>query len=341
YIANYLIKSGILVSTAIIIHLIITSIPILRKRFIYIFLGIIPVHILFFILFYQFPNNTTIVVYSYNHLNYLNLTYNKFLYQLISYIAFFSIILQIYAIFKYNILETSIKKTRITFQHRLDTANIGMKVFSHSIKNQFITIRLLSEQLAGTGDNRPNEPILNEIMSICSSSVDRLSSLYRETKTGVIKLKYEYTNIMELLDSVVKRFKKSNPFIHFSIEGKSSICLNLDKKQFEKVLENIIMNSAEACEKGEDPIIIVRIGEVHDFISISVWDNGKGVEKKYIGRVFEPFFSTKPMASNWGIGLSFCQKVIEAFGGVISIFSEPEKGTTVQIYIPSEPAEKI
>jgi len=336
--SNSIIKLSIVVSLGIFVYLIATTIPVLKKRYIYMFLGIIPIHILFFILFYKFPNNSTVVIYMYSQLSHVNLPYNKVLYDLISYIAFFSVVLQIYAIYRYNILETNSKKNRITFQNRFDTANTAMKVFSHSIKNQLITIRLLTEHLIKISENKPgpDTEIYNEIMSVCNSSIQKLTTLYRETKTGVISLDYEYTDIVGIIKKTVEKYEMTSNGIHFTIDAKTSIRFKLDGTQLEKVLDNIMINSVEACGNGENPAILVKVEEVSNFLVITVCDNGIGIDKKNIGRIFDPFFSTKPMTSNWGIGLSYCQKVIEAFGGVISISSELEKGTSVDIYIPSE-----
>lgn len=63
-------------------------------------------------------------------------------------------------------------------------------------------------------------------------------------------------------------------------------------------------------------------------------DNGKGISKNMLSKVFDPFFSTKPSKNNFGLGLTFCYNVIQKHCGVIDIESEENKGTKIIIMLP-------
>ena len=66
---------------------------------------------------------------------------------------------------------------------------------------------------------------------------------------------------------------------------------------------------------------------------ISVRDNGKGIEKEAMERIFEPYFSTKKLGI--GLGLTITKRIVQEHGGKISVESEAGKGTTTTVEVPS------
>ena len=136
------------------------------------------------------------------------------------------------------------------------------------------------------------------------------------------------------MPQLVQKYQQITPFPQFILDVKEDIYLNLDKQHFEKVIDNIILNAIEASGRVRESKIHIFINVQNNYGIIGITDIGIGIAEKDLKKVFDPFYSTKPTSTNWGIGLSYCQKVVEAFGGVIAINSKIGQGTTVQIYIP-------
>jgi signal transduction histidine kinase len=162
--------------------------------------------------------------------------------------------------------------------------------------------------------------------------VERLGSLSH--RMGTLKLRYDDVPLSTVICNVIRKMEKTNPKIDFTFESNNDMLLYIDKKQFERVIENILINSIEACSKCENPGIRLLAKEQNSYTVIAVTDNGVGIKREDLDKVFEPFYSTKPTVSNWGVGLSYCQKIIKAFGGIIEADSKLGEGTTINIYIP-------
>ena len=120
-----------------------------------------------------------------------------------------------------------------------------------------------------------------------------------------------------------------------SLELKTSIpencILRADEKLVERILENLLSNSAHFTTAGG--IIQVVASEQGDKIQIEVKDNGKGISEKLISKVFDEYIhypdESVLYGSSTGIGLTFCKLAVEAQGGEIGITSKIGTGTTV------------
>ena len=103
-----------------------------------------------------------------------------------------------------------------------------------------------------------------------------------------------------------------------------------------QVIMNLLVNAADATEGRVDPRprIVVATNCTPDKVTMTVIDNGMGMNKSTLDKVFEEFFTTKPPGKGTGIGLAISKSLIESEGGAISIESELGSGTTVTIQLP-------
>jgi signal transduction histidine kinase len=99
-----------------------------------------------------------------------------------------------------------------------------------------------------------------------------------------------------------------------------------------QVFMNILTNSILAIE-GEGKIDI-KTSIVRDQVTISIRDNGSGMEPGVREHIFEPFFTTRPVGKGTGLGLSISYSIIEEHNGSIEAFSEPGKGSEFVITLP-------
>jgi two-component system sensor histidine kinase FlrB len=102
-------------------------------------------------------------------------------------------------------------------------------------------------------------------------------------------------------------------------------------------LANLCMNALQACAR--DPRIEIRVATTrHGLLSISLRDNGCGMDRDTRAHIFDPFFSTK--TDGTGLGLAVVKAVIESHGGRIAVFSRPGRGCRFRIFLPCRQAMK-
>jgi signal transduction histidine kinase len=109
-----------------------------------------------------------------------------------------------------------------------------------------------------------------------------------------------------------------------------------------RVILNLITNAFYASnerkkaskDQGFKPIVSISTKKTGDHLEIKVTDNGKGIPKEVVDKIFQPFFTTKPTGEGTGLGLSLSYDIVKAHGGEIRVESEQGEGTTFIISLP-------
>ena len=119
-----------------------------------------------------------------------------------------------------------------------------------------------------------------------------------------------------------------------------------DINQLDNAILNVAINARDAMEGRGYLTISARNCQIDgdanenseikagDYVKLAITDTGKGIEQEVLERVFEPFFSTKPIGQGTGLGLSQVYGFVKQSGGHIQIRSTPGQGTTVELYLP-------
>jgi CheY-like chemotaxis protein len=121
----------------------------------------------------------------------------------------------------------------------------------------------------------------------------------------------------------------------------------VDEAELEHVLINLMTNARDAIPGAGTISIEVATTELDDdFVTrhegklvgmcarLSIRDNGVGIPEAKLAQIFEPFFTTKRVGKGTGLGLATVRSLVEQHGGVVSVESEPGRGTTFSIYLP-------
>ena len=106
----------------------------------------------------------------------------------------------------------------------------------------------------------------------------------------------------------------------------------LDQDRINQVLLNLYLNAIEAMEDGGTLSVSLSRDGDSDGIKITISDTGKGIHKKDLNHVFDPYFTTKQ--SGTGLGLAIVHKIIASHKGEVKVKSSLDRGTTVTVCLP-------
>ncbi|RMF10190.1 MAG: response regulator [Alphaproteobacteria bacterium] len=136
------------------------------------------------------------------------------------------------------------------------------------------------------------------------------------------------------------------------IHGRNLGPVKVDQGQLEQVIINLAVNARDAMPNGgtltirtanisreESKTLGYTMMPAGDYVLIEVADTGIGIPKEHLGKIFEPFFSTKEVGKGTGLGLSTVYGIVKQTGGFIFPESEVGKGTVFRIYLPTHQEE--
>ncbi len=153
------------------------------------------------------------------------------------------------------------------------------------------------------------------------------------------EIKIQRVDINDLIRRTVEFVRPQNKFdgVDFDLELEESLpVITADPGQVQQVFLNLFSNSADAMAESPPPRKKIRVvSTLHRngaFLEVEVTDNGPGMNRAVLDRVFEPSFSTK--AHGHGLGLSTSYRIVHLHGGSISAASELGRGATFRVTLP-------
>ena len=107
----------------------------------------------------------------------------------------------------------------------------------------------------------------------------------------------------------------------------------VDRDQLTQAFLNLLLNSLESIEGGGKIRVSLKMGGVQPSVEVAIADTGRGIPQEDLGKVFEPFFSTKRKGT--GLGLAIVHQIVESHGGEVAVESREGMGTTFRIILPA------
>lgn len=150
-----------------------------------------------------------------------------------------------------------------------------------------------------------------------------------------IPQKADVADIVEGMAGLVEREAQKRGIAilrHYPDSG--SFVVATDPPMLRQVVLNLLENALLAVEREGSITVSVSAGE-SGFWTLRVRDSGCGIAPEHIGRVFNPFFTTRPPGQGTGLGLAICASIVHRLRGSISVGSTPGTGTEVSVCLPA------
>jgi signal transduction histidine kinase/CheY-like chemotaxis protein len=219
---------------------------------------------------------------------------------------------------------------------------------AHDFNNLLTVIIGYCEMLL---DDTKDNPTAASMVKGINRAAERAASLTKQllafSRKQIIQPKH--LNINELifnLEKMLRRLISEHIALIIRLEAEPGI-IKVDPAQLEQVLMNLAVNARDAMPGGgkltietsniylDDAYCRLHSGLVPgDYVMLSISDTGCGMDEKTEENIFEPFFTTKEPGKGTGLGLSTVYGIVKQSGGHIGFYSQLQKGTTFNIYIP-------
>jgi two-component system cell cycle sensor histidine kinase/response regulator CckA len=198
--------------------------------------------------------------------------------------------------------------------------------------------------------HRPGDQSFADIMQI-KQNANRAANLVRQllafSRQQTLQPKVlNITDVLAELSHLLQRLIGENITLKMA-HGRDLGLVRVDQGQLEQVIINLAVNARDAMPQGGELTIRtanvarevaaregVEIMPAGHYVLIEVIDTGQGISREVIGRIFEPFFSTKEVGSGTGLGLSTVYGIVKQTGGFVFVESDPGKGARFKIYLP-------
>ncbi len=237
-----------------------------------------------------------------------------------------------------DLTETKQLQTQLVQSAKLASLGVLAGGMAHELRNPLGIAAAASQMLL----EKPHDTkLLKECAKRIHSNIARAAEIIEDLLQFArpsIK-RGESVNVNKSLNDVLQEIKKRFAAQQVTLCKDLSTSLpaiRADGKLLKQVFLNIIANSCNAMPKGGLLYIKTELkgGEGAHFLEVSIRDNGVGMSKNYIDKLFDPFFTTMPLGKGTGLGLSICYGIIKGHGGEIKVESKENEGSTFTILLP-------
>jgi signal transduction histidine kinase len=207
---------------------------------------------------------------------------------------------------------------------------------AHEIGNPLNSINLQLELLRSFIEQQNTSEAVGAL-AICKQEVTRLHGIIKNFLQAMhpVAPRFVDANLLELLQFIIKFLtpELDNAAIKIKIIAKNKIPpVWADTNQIKQVFFNIIKNAMESMSRKKS--LLITISADDDHVILQFIDKGTGIATEYMGKIFEPFCSSKKNGT--GLGMFIVQRILRDHGATIAVTSREGQGTTITVKFPKK-----
>ncbi len=252
----------------------------------------------------------------------------------------FFILIGLKAVFQYAKVNLDESRSEVSLERQLNTANMGTRVFIHGMKNQLFAEKILLRQMTqqiheGPPDCTSLAQSIDELSRINENMLLRIEALYKVFKHNSMVL--VPCKLSQVVEQALGKARKKMGDIQCQVDTTLDAVILADLDYLSEALYNILINAADAIfasERADQGKIAITTKSDYYWCAIRVDDNGVGIEKSKLNRIFEPFYTDKNTNYSWGVGLSYVKQIIRYHFGKLRVESQVNKHTVFIMAFP-------
>ncbi len=212
---------------------------------------------------------------------------------------------------------------------------------AHEIKNPLTPIQLSAERLRRrllSGMSARDAEILERGTRTIVQQVEAMQQMVNAFSEYARAPEMQLTrfSLNQLVTEVADLYRSRDPRTRIVLDLEPALeDIEADRGRVRQILNNLITNAFEALEGVAAPRLEITTrpdGEEAEYALVSVCDNGPGFPRELLGKVFDPYVTSKPKGT--GLGLAIVKKIVEEHGGRIDADNRPEGGARVRVVLP-------
>lgn len=218
-------------------------------------------------------------------------------------------------------------------------ASIGLLAagMAHEIGTPLASIMGYADLVAA---EQPDHPAIQDYSRRISDDCARIDRIVR----GLLDYSRPRTScaavadVRQVITASLELLTQQGAFKHLNIQatiGDGLSSAKADPHQLQQVLVNLLLNGRDAVTGDGTLTVAAKLDK--GWLCIDVMDNGTGIAEEHLKYIFDPFFTTKPPGKGTGLGLAIAARIVEGFGGRITVSSSRKTGSCFTVWLP--PAE--
>jgi signal transduction histidine kinase len=240
----------------------------------------------------------------------------------------------------FNYMNERLKKARS--RERLSAIGEASAWIAHECKNSLVAIKSFVQLFP---QKHRDKKFVDMFSKLVPAEIKRWEHMLTELSdfSSQLELVMNKTNLKKIMDSVLEMMKEE--FIKKKINvkyagGEDNLYFMADAERLKQVFMNLIINAVNAMPEGGELSVSINSESLNrpSYIEVRIKDTGIGIPKESLGRLFEPFHTTK--RGGMGLGLHISRRIIKKHGGNINVESQAGIGTTFIVRLPGRISEK-
>ncbi|HEY2402769.1 MAG TPA: ATP-binding protein [Steroidobacteraceae bacterium] len=213
---------------------------------------------------------------------------------------------------------------------------------AHEIKNPLTPIQLSAERMRRkflASMNPADAEILDRSTRTIVSQVEAMQQMVNAFSeyARAPEMKITRFSLNQLVTEVADLYRSQDPRATIRLDLDESIeGIEADRGRIRQILNNLVTNALESLDGVASPTLEIasrlESGGDASYAVLTVCDNGPGFQRELLGRVFDPYVTSKPKGT--GLGLAIVKKIVEEHGGRIDADNRPEGGARVRVVLP-------
>lgn len=249
------------------------------------------------------------------------------------------ILSMLYIMFKGKFLFAFTKLRKKLLKERWTIDSETREIF-HMFKNILFSIDATAKQALLIDSSEEKDEKLNLILKLCEKRINDFFEVTGVSKHTDYAIKPIRVN--EFIEDALKRVSLGDVCLEYNYLTKNDV-IYADFSSMSEAIVNILKNAVESFENldRENKVIKINVCDDNDMIAIDIIDNGKGINKKVLKKIYKPLYTTKNRSNNWGVGLAFVYKTVSFHCGHIKVNSVEGEGTCVSIILYKKEAYRL